>query len=101
MKTTIDLPESLIQRLKLTAARRGERVKVLAAATFRAALAASDPVPRRRPGDKIVQRRTQKRHRVPLPIVPVPAHTDRFALSGERVAELEAEFEMRNHEASR
>jgi hypothetical protein len=33
--------------------------------------------------------------------VPAPAHTGRFALSGERVAELEAEFEMRNHEASR
>lgn len=101
MKATIDLPESLVLRLKITAARRGERVKVVAAATFRAALAASDPGPRRGTRGEIAVPPARKRYRVRLPIVPAPVGAGLFALSGKRVAELEAEFEMRNHEASR
>lgn len=54
MKTTIDLPDSLALRLKITAARRGERVKTLAVWTLRAAMAEAGAAPRRATRGKIV-----------------------------------------------
>jgi hypothetical protein len=45
MKTTIDLPESLALKLKITAARRGKIIKSLAAESFRVAMQAASSAP--------------------------------------------------------
>lgn len=80
MKTTIDLPEELVREMKLRAAREGRKLRDVAAEVFRLGLAAPAPVP-------------GVRHRVKLPIIPSPAGSKPFALSGARLLELEQEAE--------
>jgi len=78
MKTTIDLPEDLVREMKFRAVREGRKLREVAEEVFRRGLAA--PVASREPGE---------RHRVKLPIIPAPADAKPFALSGERLLELE------------
>jgi hypothetical protein len=85
MKTTIDLPEELVREMKFRAVREGRKLREVAEEVFRRGLAA--PAPARAPGE---------RHRVKLPIVPAPAGSKPFKISGKRLLELELEAEGRN-----
>ncbi|CAA6691149.1 MULTISPECIES: antitoxin [unclassified Lentimonas] len=49
MKTTLDLPESLVREMKLRAAQEGRKLKDVAAEVFERGLSAQPPPPRRRP----------------------------------------------------
>jgi len=49
MKTTLDLPESLVREMKLRAAQQGRKLKDVAAEVFQRGLNAQSPRPRRRP----------------------------------------------------
>ncbi len=82
MKTTFDLPEDLVREMKFRAVREGRKLREVAEEVFRRGLAA--PPASRGPG---------ARHRVNLPIIPVPAGAKSFELSGERLLELEMETE--------
>ena len=85
VKTTIDLPEDLVKEMKFRAVREGRKLRDVAEEVFRRGLAATaTPV---RPGG---------RHRVKLPLIPAPVGAAPFALSGERLLELETEAEMGN-----
>jgi hypothetical protein len=85
MKTTIDLPEDLVREMKFRAVREGRKLREVAVDVFRRGLAA--PASPREP---------LGRHRVELPIIPAPAGTQPFELSGERLLELELEAEGGN-----
>lgn len=87
MKATIDLPEKLALRLKITAASRGKRVKAVATETFRTALVA--PAPPRRAG-----------HRVKLPLIIAPPGAPKFSLTGEDIDRLLLEDEVKWHHAA-
>ena len=80
MKTTIDLPEDLVREMKFRAIREGRKLRDVAEEVFRRGLAAPVPLP-------------GARHRVKLPIIPLPARAEPFELSGERLLELEMEAE--------
>ena len=84
MKTTIDLPEDLVREMKFRAVREGRKLREVEEEVFRQGLAA--PAPSRGPGE---------RHRVKLPIIPAPAGSKLFEISGERLLELEMEAEER------
>ena len=85
VKTTIDLPEDLVKEMKFRAVREGRKLRDVAEEVFRRGLAATaTPV---RPGG---------RHRVKLPLIPAPVGAAPFAISGERLLELETEAEMGN-----
>jgi len=49
MKTTLDLPESLVREMKLRAAQEGRKLKDVAAEVFHRGLSAQSPRPERRP----------------------------------------------------
>ena len=84
MKATIDLPEKLALRLKITAAVRGKRVKAVATEIFRTALAV--PTPPRAAG-----------HRVKLPLIVAPPDAPKFSLNGEDIDRLLHEDDVNGH----
>ena len=49
MKTTLDLPESLVREMKLRAAQEGRKLKDVAAEVFQRGLSGHSPRPERRP----------------------------------------------------
>ncbi len=80
MKTTLDLPEDLVREMKFRAVREGRKLREVAEEVFRRGMAAPGLLP-------------GERRRVKLPVVPAPAGTKPFDLSGERLLELEREAE--------
>ena len=84
MKATIDLPRELALRLKITAARRGKKVKTVATETFRTALVL--PAPAR-----------AVRLRVKLPLIVAPPGAPKFSLTGEDIDRLLMEDEVKWH----
>lgn len=78
MKATIDLPDRLALRLKITAARRGRKIKAVAAETFRNAMQAPATTASRTAG-----------HRVKLPLIQCrhPA-SPAMELTAEKVAQV-------------
>lgn len=85
MKTTIDLPDDLIREVKLRAVLESRKLKDVIEEIFRRGLAADEPV-----------HPPQKRYRVPLPLIPAPAGSRTFDLSGDRLLELEMEASKPN-----
>ena len=89
MKTTLDLPDDLLRTMKMQAVQEGRKLKDVAAEIFRRGLA-HPPNPASRP----------TRHRVKLPLIKAEPGARPFALTGERIHELEMQSEMESHEAS-
>ena len=80
MKTTLDLPEDLVREMKFRAVREGRKLRDVAEEVFRRGLAA----PQTAAG-------SGARHRVKLPLIPAPAGSKSFEISGERLLDLEME----------
>lgn len=92
MKATIDLPKPLALRLKIAAARRGRKIKEVAAETFRHAMQAPATMASRTAGHRVKLPLIQCRHRAS------PA----MELTAEKVAEvLTAQEADWIHEAAR
>ncbi len=88
MKTTIDLPEDLVREMKFRAVREGRKLREVAEEIFRRGLAA--PGAPRGPGARL---------RVKLPIIPAPAGSKPFELSGDRLLKLESDAEATDGKA--
>lgn len=82
MKTTFDLPEDVVREMKLRAVMEGRKLRDVAEEIFRRGLA--------QPGSS---RPSTERHRVRLPLVPIAKGAKPFALTGQQIAEMEAEIE--------
>lgn len=89
MKMTLDMPDDLLREMKLRAVLEGRKLKDVAADTIRRGLAASGH-----------STNSAQRHRVKLPIVAAPQGASKFALTGDRIHELEMEAEAESLEAS-
>ncbi len=78
MKTTIDLPEDLVREMKFRAVLEGCKLREVAEEVFRRGLSAPVLL-------------AEARHRVKLPLVPMPEGATPFELSGMRLFDLETE----------
>lgn len=98
MKTTLELPDALVQEIKLQAIRRGQRWEDVVSELIRSGLGAADSVPASR-SPPVVQRHAQSG----LPILECAANARaENALTPECVAELLLQAEVAaHHEAGR
>ena len=82
MKTTLDLPEDLIRRLKIRAAHDGRKLKDVAAEVLRAGLDAPNAVPKRKPVQIVKDKKTG------LPVIVGPKVPRTKALTADEIAQI-------------
>lgn len=78
METTLDLPEELVREMEARAVREGRDLRDVAEEVFRRGLQTQPPA-------------SDVRHRVKLPLIPMPPGGKPFDLSGDQLLQLEAQ----------
>lgn len=89
MKTTFDLPEALVRKMKMKAVKEGRKLKDVATELLTRGL--EQP-------EKLL--RSPARHRVQLPLIEANPRLPAFNLTGQQIHELETRLDIENHESS-